>query len=304
METLKNKIDFAVIVCVNNANPNGDPLNGNRPRVNYDGSGELSDVCIKRKIRNRLMEAGHAIFVQSDDNRVDDYRSLRSRAEGVLKVDMKDDKKYREAACKEWIDVRAFGQVFAYKGSGKKGKAAKEGFEGGEGKGDDAGVSIGIRGPVSIHPAFSVAPVNDRVSSIQITKSVSGEGDGTKRASDTMGMKHRVDHGVYVFYGSMNPQLATKTGFSDNDADAIKETLRTLFQNDASSARPEGSMEVHKVYWWEHNLKNGQYSSAKVHRSLDVKVKEGVTEPKDITNDYGITLHELPGLKPEIIDGL
>ncbi len=119
MSTLSNKIDFAVIVCVKNANPNGDPLNGNRPRVNYEGFGELSDVCIKRKIRNRLMETGHSIFVQSDDNRVDDYRSLRSRAEGVLKnVNLKDDKKYREAACKQWIDVRAFGQVFAYKGAG------------------------------------------------------------------------------------------------------------------------------------------------------------------------------------------
>jgi len=289
MGTLRNKIDFAVIFTVKRANPNGDPLDGNRPRTDYDGYGEISDVCIKRKIRNRLMEARHAIFVQSDDNRVDDYRSLRSRAEGELKnVDMKDDKKYREEACKKWIDVRAFGQVFAYK----------------SGKGEDSGVSIGIRGPVSIHPAFSIAPVKDRVSSIQITKSVSGEGDGVKRASDTMGMKHRVDHGLYVFYGTMNPQLADKTGFTDEDADSIKESLRTLFRNDASSARPEGSMEVHRVYWWKHDHKNGQYSSARVHRSLEVKIEEGVTEPKDIETDYKIILHELPGLKPEIIDGV
>jgi CRISPR-associated protein Csd2 len=300
MTTLNNKIDFAVIVCVNNANPNGDPLNGNRPRVTYDGFGELSDVSIKRKIRNRLMEK-HSIFVQSDDSRLDDYRSLRSRAEGVLKnVDMKDDKKYREAACKEWFDVRAFGQVFAYSGA-KKGGKKKEGTESEEGS-DASGVSIGIRGPVSIHPAFSVAPVLDRVSSIQITKSVSGEGDGTKRASDTMGMKHRVDHGVYVFYGSMNPQLATKTGFSDEDAEAIKEALRTLFRNDASSARPEGSMEVHKVYWWTHNGPNGQYSTAKVHRLLDVKVKPGADEPKSI-DDYAIALNELPNLVYEVING-
>ena len=305
METLKNKIDFAVIFTVKRANPNGDPLDGNRPRIDYDGYGEISDVCIKRKIRNRLMEAGHAIFVQSDDNRVDDYRSLRSRAEGELKtVDMQDDKEYRKAACEKWIDVRSFGQVFAYKGGGKKRKPKKEGSEDEGAKGEDAGVSIGIRGPVSIHPAFSVAPVNDCVSSLQITKSVSGEGDGTKRASDTMGMKHRVNHGVYVFYGSMNPQLATKTIFKDEDADAIKESLKILFQNDASSARPEGSMEVYKVYWWKHNNKNGQHSSAKVHRSLEVKVKEGVTEPKDITNDYDIILHELPGLEPEIIEGV
>ncbi|HOJ00264.1 MAG TPA: type I-C CRISPR-associated protein Cas7/Csd2 [Anaerolineaceae bacterium] len=304
METLKNKIDFAVIVNVKNANPNGDPLNGNRPRVNYDGYGELSDVCIKRKIRNRLMETGYSIFVQSDDNRMDDYRNLRSRAEGVLKnVDMKNDKKYRDAACKQWIDVRTFGQVFAF--SGKKGKAGEKDSENGEG----TGVSIGIRGPVSIHSAFSVAPVLDRISSIQITKSVSGEGDGTKRASDTMGMKHRVDHGAYVFYGSMSPQLATKTGFSDEDAEAIKKTLITLFRNDASSARPEGSMEIYKVYWWKHNSKNGQYSSAKVHRSVEkrIRVKDGIDEPRSI-DDYEIPGKEeiekqLPGLECEVLDG-
>jgi CRISPR-associated protein Csd2 len=298
MTTLSNKIDFAVIVSVNNANPNGDPLNGNRPRVNYDGFGELSDVCIKRKIRNRLMEK-YSIFVQSDDNRKDDYRSLRQRAEGVLKnVDMKNNKKYRDAACKEWFDVRAFGQLFAYSGGGKKG-GKKEGAATEEG-GDAAGVSIGIRGPVSIHPAFSVAPVLDRITSTQITKSVSGEGDGTKRASDTMGMKHRVDHGVYVFYGSMNPQLAQQTGFSDEDAEAIKEALKTLFRNDASSARPEGSMEVYKVYWWAHNSPNGQYSSAKVHRLLSVKPNKD--DLKSI-EDYTITLGKLDKLECEIIDG-
>ncbi len=295
METLNNKIDFAVIATVENANPNGDPLNGNRPRVNYDGYGELSDVCIKRKIRNRMMEAGHAIFVQSDDNRVDDYRSLRARAEGELKgVDVKDEKKYREEACRKWIDVRSFGQVFAYKGSNKKGKKEEEG-------GEEQGVSIGIRGPVSIHPAFSISPIS--ISSIQITKSVSGEGDGTKRASDTMGMKHRVDYGVYVFYGSMNPQLASKTGFGDEDAETIKKALVRLFENDASSARPEGSMDIYKVYWWKHNCRNGQYSSAKVHRSLKVSLNPDVSVSKDI-NDYEIELQELPGLTPEIIDGL
>lgn len=283
MSTLKNKIDFAVIISVNNANPNGDPLNGNRPRVNYDGLGELSDVSIKRKIRNRLMHEGNSIFVQSDDNRVDDFRSLRSRAEGTLKKeDMKNEQKYRDAACREWLDVRSFGQLFAFKG------------------GDEAGVSIGIRGPVSIHPAFSVAPVLDRISSIQITKSVSGEGDGSKRGSDTMGMKHRVDHGVYLFYGSMNPQLAEKTGFSESDAKAIKEAIRTLFRNDASSARPEGSMEVHKVYWWEHNNLNGQYSSAKVHRLLNVETMS--EQPRNI-KDYKITLGKLEGLDCEEIDG-
>lgn len=294
MSTLSHKIDFAVIVSVKNANPNGDPLNGNRPRVNYDGLGELSDVCIKRKIRNRLMQRyselkgkeqdGQAVFVQSDDNKLDNYPSLRARAEGELaKEQWKEEKIFSNSVCEKWIDVRAFGQVFAY-GSEKKGE----------------GVSVGIRGPVSIHAAFSVATVSSRISSIQITKSVSGEGGGKKKASDTMGMKHRVDHGLYVFYGSMNPQLATKTGFSDEDSEAIKEALRTLFVNDASSARPEGSMEVRKLYWWKHNTNNGQYSSAKVHRLLEVKSKKD--EPKDIA-DYDIALNELPNLNCEMIDG-
>lgn len=305
METLKNKIDFAVIVNVKNANPNGDPLNGNRPRVNYDGLGELSDVCIKRKIRNRLMQRyselkdkaneGQAVFVQSDDNKLDEYRSLKERAEKVLGKDtLKKEKQLFEKACREWIDVRAFGQVFAYGSESKK-------------KGE--GVSVGIRGPVSVHPAFSIAPVSDRTSSIQITKSVSGEGEGKKKASDTMGMKHRVDHGVYVFYGSMNPQLASKTSFSNDDAEAIKEALQTLFRNDESSARPSGSMEVYRVYWWKHNSNNGQYSSAKVHRSIAtrIQVKDGVTEPKSI-NDYVVPEKseiekELPGLILEILNG-
>lgn len=131
------------------------------------------------------------------------------------------------------------------------------------------------------------------VSSTQITKSVSGEGDGSKRGSDTMGMKHRVDSGVYVFYGSMNPQLAERTGFSDADAEIIKQLLPKLFENDESSARPAGSMEILKVIWWRHNCKSGQYSSAKVHRTLR----------ESIQSDGSFKLEELDGLKPEIIEG-
>lgn len=284
MTTLSRKIDFAVILEVNNANPNGDPLNGNRPRVNYDGIGEISDVCIKRKLRNRFLDQGQSVFVQSDDYRVDDYTSLRQRAEGELKDTLsKSRSEIQQAACKKWIDVRSFGQVFAYKGSGK-----------------NKGVSVGVRGPVSIHPAFSVAPVT--TTSIQITKSVSDEGDGTIRGSDTMGMKHRIDHGLYVFYGSINPQLAFKTGFSDHDAEVIKKSLIHLFQNDASSARPEGSMEVHKVVWWEHPNLTGKHSSAKVHRTVQISLKEEITDPKSI-DDYNISIEKLADVITEVLPG-
>ena len=283
MSTFTNKIDFAVVFSVKNANPNGDPLNGNRPRENYEGYGEVSDVCIKRKMRNRFIDMGHAIFVQSDDKNVDGYKSLSDRASKTkeLKEAGTDKDKYARAACLKWLDVRTFGQVFAFK-SAKKGD----------------GVSVGVRGPVSIQTAVSVLPID--ISSMQITKSVNGETKEGK-ASDTMGMKHRVDQAVYVTYGSINHQLAEKTGFSDEDAEDVKQALITLFENDASSARPEGTMEVCKVIWWTHNCFSGQYSSAKVHRTL--KIESKVDEPKGI-EDYDITVTPLESLEVTIYEGI
>src|SRR5665213_4178640 len=258
MSSLQNKIDFAVVLGVKHANPNGDPLNGNRPRTDYNGYGEITDVCIKRKVRDRLQDSGLDIFVQSDDRKNDDATSLRDRAEKSLGKRF-GSKETRDLACEKWIDVRAFGQLFALP---KKNKS-----KGGDEEGD-TGISIPIRGPVTVQSAFSLEPVE--VTSTQITKSVSGEGDGTKRGSDTMGMKHRVDSGIYVSFGSINPQLAERTGFSDEDAAALKAVLPKLLENDASAARPEGSMEVLKLVWWQHPSKAGLCSSAKVHRSLAV----------------------------------
>ena len=130
-------------------------------------------------------------------------------------------------------------------------------------------------------------------------KSVNGAGKG--KASDTMGMKHKVTSAMYVAKGSINHQLAQKTGFTDEDAEKIKEALRTLFVNDASAARPDGSMEVCKVYWWRHNCPMGQYSSAKVHRSLKISAN---TELPKCFEDYSITVEALDGLEPEVIEGV
>lgn len=281
METLKNKIDFALVIAVHHANPNGDPLNGNRPRETYEGYGEISDVCLKRKIRNRLMDLGANVFVQSDDRRNDEHHSLKDRADAcqalVAATKAKDREAYAKAACEEWIDVRSFGQVFAFKGKNE-------------------GVSVGIRGPVSIHPAFSIDPIT--IDSLQITKSVNSV-TSDKKSSDTMGTKHRVGFAVYTTFGSINCQLAEKTGFAEEDAALLKEALRTLFENDASSARPDGSMEVLRLYWWQHDCKSGQYSSAKVHRLLHVE--KNVEYPHDI-QDYTITCDELPGMAVEVYD--
>ncbi len=280
MSTLNHKIDFALVLSVRHANPNGDPLNGNRPRETYEGYGEISDVCLKRKIRNRMMDLGAPVFVQSNDRCIDGCKSLKDRADSIpaLKKE-KDADVYAKVACQTWLDVRSFGQVFAFKNGGEA-----------------DGVSIGVRGPVSIHPAFSVDPVE--ISSLQITKSVNGV-SGAKKSSDTMGMKHRVDFGVYTTFGSINCQLAEKTGFTQEDADLIKQALLTLFENDTSSARPDGSMEVIRLYWWEHNCKSGQYSSAKIHRCLHVK---STCETPHSAEDYEITCDELDGLTPEVYD--
>lgn len=286
MTTLQNKIDFVVVFSVENANPNGDPLSGNRPRMTSDGRGEVSDVALKRKIRNRLQDAGECIFVQSADRADDGARSLSDRMQTFLKTLDKDEQNQRgvvsRKVCEQWFDVRAFGQVFAYKKTQKNGKDS----------GADS-VSLGVRGPVSIQPAFSLNGIS--IDDIQITKSVNSETtENDTKSPDTMGMKYRVSgRVVYVTRGSISPQLAERTGFSDDDAEKIKKALLTLFENDESSARPAGSMEVLKLVWFAHNCKSGQYSTAKVHHSVSVTADGHVD----------VDRAEIPDLHFEVLDG-
>lgn len=277
MTAMQNKIDFALVFTVKNANPNGDPLGDNRPRTTSDGLGEVTDVCLKRKLRNRLQAEGKSIFVQMDERCDDGKRSLSERFNDFLKTmdktAQKDKKIIAERVCAKWFDVRAFGQVFAF-------KKAK----------DTAEVSLGVRGPVTIQSAFSTEPVV--VESVQITKSVNSETtDDGRKSSDTMGMKHRINKAVYVTYGSISPQLAERTMFSDEDAQAVKSALVSIFEGDESSARPSGSMQVCKLIWFTHNSKSGQFSSAKVHSSVKVQA------------DGTVTVETLDGLAYEEIEG-
>jgi CRISPR-associated protein Csd2 len=228
---------------------------------------------------------GERIFVQSDDRCDDGFGSLHDRAKGckaladISKQKNTDRGEYAKAACAEWIDVRSFGQVFAFKRDS---------------------VSVGVRGPVTIQQSVSVDPVD--ITSTQITKSVNGESGKEGKASDTMGTKHRVDFGLYIIHGSINCQLAEKTGFTEEDAEKIHEALKTLFENDCSAARPEGSMEVRRVYWYKHDCKTPKHSSAKVHRLLKVTLKKDVDRPKCF-EDYDIVLEKLEGLEPEVFEG-
>lgn len=304
MAILENKIDFAVIVSVTRANINGDPLNGNRPREDCDGYGIFSDVAIKRKIRNRLQDMGEYIFVQTDGMENDkkfnpalneNYHNLKDRAAGdsrlaeeIKKGKNADAELFARIACEKWIDVRAFGQVFAFKKDTRK-TTGQEDENGSQ-------LSVGVRGPVSIQQAVSVEPIE--IVDMQITKSVNAEAGKSGKASDTMGMKHYVNFGLYVIRGSINCQLAEKTGFTEEDAEKIKKALCTLFENDASSARPDGTCEVCRVYWWKHNEKTPKETSAMIQRSLQITAK--VEEPRSFT-DYEIPNPQTACI-PEIIN--
>ena len=209
MNSLTKKIDFVLFVSVRQANPNGDPLLGNMPRTDYEGYGEISDVCIKRKIRNRLQDMGQEIFVQANDRVDDACKSLEERykAHFTSKETVED---VAAEACRRWIDVRSFGQVMTFQ---KK-------------------QSLGIRGPVSVSLGKSLSPVD--VITMQITRSTNGmASESGKRSADTMGTKHFVDFGVYKITGSMNCYFAQRTGFSDEDAQLIRQALLSLFENDS-----------------------------------------------------------------------
>ena len=297
---IENKNDFTVIVEVENANPNGDPLNGNRPRQDSEDYGIISAECIKRKIRNVMQIMGHDIFVQMQSRTEDGATSLKERVKGnkdLEKAEKKNDEKlFRKTACEKWLDVRTFGQVFAFSNT----------------------ISTGITGPVTIQIGKSVLPVE--VTEMQITKSVNGEPtkktakkDSEKKTSETaetdagksgmssdrMGSRAYVEHGLYVIRGSVNPYLAEKTGFDEKDLEVIKECVKNLFLGDASASRPEGSVNVRKVIWWTHPGKTASVSTKKVFDSVHIEPK---TETPKSYEDYDITVEELPNIKTEIVD--
>lgn len=282
---LEQKIDFMVTIEVREANANGDPLSGNMPRTNANNQGIISDVAIKRKIRNRMQDMGHSIFVQANDRIEDGLNSLEKRFKAQFSG-KESDEEINEKANQIWLDVRSFGQVFTY---------LKD-------------RSFAIRGPVSVSMAHSLEPII--ISSLQITRSTNGvePKKAGGRSSDTMGTKHFVDYGVYIVKGSINAYFAEKTGFTAEDAEVLKETLITLFENDASSARPEGSMRVREVFWFTHSNKLGNVSSARVFDLLEFDEEK---QDKSSYEEYAIGLKQAElaefqakGLKVEILEGL
>lgn len=295
---MENRIDFVAIITCNGANPNGDPNSEGIPRTDMRGFGEISDVCIKHKLRNRLLEMYHEGDDPTNDILLidDDYTEdragciedkLNSKFDGELARVLFPGKKDPQtsltdkvnALCTAYRDVRTFGYVLALN------RKSADGEEGGKGS------SVGVRGPVSLATAKSVQVIQPIT--VGITKSISNS-DKDKKGSDTMGKKYRVDNAAYVIKGSISAHLAERTGFTAEDANALKDAIMSMFDGDESAARPAGTLSVQKLYWFEHNSKRGQYPVLRVHDAVAIA-------PSEEFPFFSSTLNRdlIPGLKVE-----
>lgn len=290
---LNNKIDFIVTFDIDYANPNGDPIADNMPRTTFDGYGLVSDVALKRKLRNRLQDMfaddddneHYQIFVQSTDRSSDGIQSLETRFSQAFDKDTLKSltlPELNQKISQQWLDVRSFGQVFTNKITTADAKNT---------------LPQSIRGTVSISPATSTEPIE--ITSIQITTSTNREEKGGQKDSSTMGMKQFIEHAIYVFQGSISPTIAEKTGFTEEDAELIKQALVTLFENDQSAARPSGSMVIRNVYWFTHNNKIGNVSTSRIRRLLSYNADTDEFE----LNENKLKAYENKGLNLDIIEG-
>lgn len=295
MGVLQHRIDFVVFLSVRDANPNGDPLAENMPRMDRYGRGEMTGECIKRKLRNRLQDMGYEIYLKSNDRADDDFASIQDRVETKVGKARQNIKAYNAAVAQEFIDARMFGCVYAW--GGKKGKKGKKSDQDDE---NESSASLSFTGPVTVNDAQSLDPVFIR--EMQITKSANGEA-GTKRGSDTMGMRRTVEFGVYRINGSINIMRAQQTGMTEEDAEILKEALRTMFVNDESAARPAGSMEVLKIYWFEHDCAVGNCNARQVFESVETKWRDEDVRPSfpdgyvfSAVPPAGVTMTEIEGI--------
>lgn len=266
------KINFVAIAVVNGANPNGDPSAANSPRVDISGKGEISDVCIKHKIRMVLdamyaenHKEGNAVLLVGGNYGDKREYTIKERIGEFMSLVDGETKKLRSGAdichelCKNFIDVRCFGTLLA-------------------GKVDKDSLSVPVTGAVTIQTAKSVQPIY--IAETQITKTMSMEGkekkssgaDGSK-GSDTMGTKYRVDEAAYVIYGTIDPYMAEKNGVTQEDIEAIKYAIKHMFDLDASAARPAGTMELKELFWMTHPSKLGSKSSAAAHRAVKIEAQ-------------------------------
>ena len=277
MTAIANRYEFVLLFDVENGNPNGDPDAGNTPRIDPEtGHGLVTDVCLKRKIRNHVALAkengeGFKIYIQEKAvlNRTNEeaYKAFDLKPEAKkLPKKIEDSLRVTGWMCANFYDIRAFGAVMTTE------------------------VNCGqVRGPVQLAFARSVEPIFSQ--EVSITRmAVTNEKDLEKER--TMGRKHIVPYGLYVAHGFVSAPLAEKTGFSDQDLNLLWEALANMFEHDRSAAR--GLMCSRKLFVFKHDNRMGNAPAHKLFDLINIQRAEGSTGPARSFKDYTVSIGTVP----------
>lgn len=281
-EVIKNRYEFVILFDVENGNPNGDPDAGNLPRLDPEtGLGLVTDVCLKRKIRNYVElvkedQDGYKIYIKDGVplNRSDAeaFSALNVTEKDIKNAKKKDenlDAKIRDFMCEHFYDIRTFGAVMT--------TFVKNKLNCGQ-----------VRGPVQISFAQSIDPIVPN--EITITRTaITTEADAAEKTTE-MGRKSIVPYGLYRAEGFVSANLARKTtGFSEDDLNLLWEAIINMFEHDHSAAR--GKMAVRELIVFKHATELGNTPSYKLFDAVHVTKKEGVVAPRAYS-DYTVTIDE------------
>jgi CRISPR-associated protein Csd2 len=279
--SLTNRYDFALLFEVKDGNPNGDPDAGNLPRLDAEtGHGLVTDVCLKRKVRNfvgiaKSEQPPYEIYVK--EKAVLNNQHKRAYI-GIGKEELLngDDKKRkggdavdeaRAWMCRNFYDVRTFGAVMS------------------------TGINCGqVRGPVQFTFSRSVDPIISQEHSIT-RMAVATEAEAEKQGGDnrTMGRKHTVPYGLYVVHGFISSFLAKQTGFSEDDLELLWQALAQMFEHDRSAAR--GEMNTRGLYVFKHDSELGNAPAHSLFDRIKVQRKDGIEVARSF-QDYNVTVND------------
>ena len=288
-DVIKNRYEFVIPFDVENGNPNGDPDAGNMPRVDPEsGLGLVTDVCLKRKIRNYVEtvkedEDGYKIYIKKDVplNRGDreacvsvgvnetEDKKVTEKLKKLKRNDPDADVKLRNYMCDHFFDIRTFGAVMT--------TFVKASLNCGQ-----------VRGPVQIGFARSIDPIISQ--EVTITRvAITTEKDAEDKNTE-IGRKSIVPYALYRAEGFISANLARKvTGFTEEDLDLLWEAIINMFEHDHSAAR--GKMAVRELIVFKHSKELGDCPAYKLFDAVEVKRKEDVEYPRKY-QDYTVTLHK------------
>lgn len=286
---IKNRYEFVILFDVENGNPNGDPDTGNMPRIDPEsGLGLVTDVCLKRKIRNYIEtvkedEEGYKIYIKEDVplNRSDreackslgindtDEKKVTENLKKLKKNDPKADEKLRDYMCENFYDIRTFGAVMT--------TFVKASLNCGQ-----------VRGPVQLGFARSIDPIISQ--EVTITRvAITTEKDAENKNTE-MGRKSIVPYGLYRAEGYISANLARKvTGFSEEDLEILWDAIINMFEHDHSAAR--GKMAVRELIVFKHSKELGDCPAYRLFDSVEITKNDDVEYPRKY-QDYTVQIHK------------